>query len=199
MWIHNYGDSMKKDYLKYGTILIIAVLIIVFIYPTLYQYDKFDQKIPVRINRVTGSASLLYPTGWEPAESTEPSTPTLPTVTEMDQFKKEMDNRFNNLKQSIEKDMADKLSAQVVASIKSDIDKAKKEIQDYKTAQLDPNNSFGVGSTKEEVKRIMGIPDSTFINDPGNYEEWSYGLSSVKFVNGKVTEWRNTTKNLKLK
>lgn len=52
-------------------------LILVFVYPTLYVYDKIDQKWPVRINRITGKTEVLYLDGWytlgiyedEPAET----------------------------------------------------------------------------------------------------------------------------------
>ena len=55
---------MKKELVRYVALLIGLMIIVIFVYPTLYQYDKYDQKIPVRINRLTGKTELLYPTGW---------------------------------------------------------------------------------------------------------------------------------------
>lgn len=40
------------------------VLVSIFIYPTLYKYDKLDQKYPVKINRLTGKTEILTMNGW---------------------------------------------------------------------------------------------------------------------------------------
>jgi len=43
------------------TIIICGVLF----WPTLYRYDKFAGKLPVRMNRLTGYTEILYGSGWE--------------------------------------------------------------------------------------------------------------------------------------
>lgn len=44
--------------------------------------------------------------------------------------------------------------------------------------------TFGVGSTKAEVRAVQGQPDQTSAN------EWRYGSSSVYFGKDRVTGWR---------
>jgi len=56
---------MKKEIIKYLALIIIIVFIGLFIYPTIYRYDKLDQKWPIRINRITGNTEVLYTTGWK--------------------------------------------------------------------------------------------------------------------------------------
>jgi hypothetical protein len=54
--------------------------------------------------------------------------------------------------------------------------------------------SFTVGSTKEDVVRVMGTPTSVFPYS------WSYGASTVNFDNeGKVKSWSIVDKPLKVK
>jgi hypothetical protein len=43
------------------TLIICGVLF----WPTLYRYDKFVGKLPVRINRLTGYTEILYASGWK--------------------------------------------------------------------------------------------------------------------------------------
>lgn len=56
--------------------------------------------------------------------------------------------------------------------------------------------TFGFGSTQESVEKIMGPPTS--IRDYSFFTVWSYGLSTVTFENGIVTEWNNYSHNLKV-
>lgn len=44
------------------TVLVIGILF----WPTLYRYDKFNQRFPVRINRLTGYTEVLTWEGWSP-------------------------------------------------------------------------------------------------------------------------------------
>lgn len=193
---------MKKEYIKYGWLTLVIILILIFVYPTLYQYDKFNQKLPIRMNRISGTTEMFDGTGWNVTEKEKPK------ASEMNQFKKDMDDRFNNLRDSIEKDISDKLSSQVVTSIKGDlakatsdiqddIAKAKSEIADYKKSQLDPNNSFTVGSTEDVVKKIMGTPTS--ISTISYLSTWYYGSSRVEFSYDKVTGWNEGNKKLNTK
>ena len=52
---------------------------------------------------------------------------------------------------------------------------------------------FTLGSTKDEVLAIQGTPDS-FSDD-----SFTYGFSTVYFSNGRVTSWRNSLKELKVR
>lgn len=55
-----------------GAVIVFALLV----WPTLYHFDRMDlgpgQSFPVRINRITGSTEILYPSGWR-APSQEPN------------------------------------------------------------------------------------------------------------------------------
>ncbi len=56
---------------------------------------------------------------------------------------------------------------------------------------------FGIGSTKDEVLKIMGTPDYMFESLSTSY--WRYGNSRVEFDrNGKVRAWHNIDFNLKV-
>ena len=48
---------------------------------------------------------------------------------------------------------------------------------------------FTIGSTKSEVATVMGTP--TQLHNFGSAEIWSYGLSSITFRDGAVSEWDN--------
>lgn len=65
---------MKKIVIRYLAITIIVVLFGVFIYPTMYKYDKMDQKWPVRINRITGKTEVLNQAGWQALSSNTETT-----------------------------------------------------------------------------------------------------------------------------
>lgn len=56
---------MKKQLTRYGFIASILVLIFIFVYPTIYRYDKLDQKVPIRINRITGKTEMFSADGWK--------------------------------------------------------------------------------------------------------------------------------------
>lgn len=48
-------------------LVVIVVMFASFVWPTLYRYDHLtlgDSRVPVRINRFTGNAQLLYVYGW---------------------------------------------------------------------------------------------------------------------------------------
>lgn len=49
-----------------------------------------------------------------------------------------------------------------------------------------------IGSTKEDVKKIMGAPDSLMDFT------WGYGLSNIEFYGDKVIGWYNIDNNLKI-
>lgn len=51
---------------------------------------------------------------------------------------------------------------------------------------------FTFGSTQDEIKQIMGTPDSII----GNM--WGYGYSTITFSDGKVSGWSDNSNNLKV-
>lgn len=55
----------------------------------------------------------------------------------------------------------------------------------------DPFSSFKIGSTKEQVKKIMGTPTAVYEDDYFKKTTWYYGRSSIVFKNGKVKEYFN--------
>lgn len=60
------------------------------------------------------------------------------------------------------------------------------------------SGKFSIGSSKSEVLRIQGTPTGTMKLDAINKEIWSYGISSVTFSSGKVSEYSNLDNNLKV-
>lgn len=58
-------------------------------------------------------------------------------------------------------------------------------------------NYFTIGSTEDEVIDVMGDP--TTYNTIGPFKTLSYGLSSVKFEDGRVTGYDNEDGNLKVR
>lgn len=55
---------MYKKVILYVVSIISVTLILLFVYPTMYRYDKLDQKWPVKIHRVTGETQVLTNNGW---------------------------------------------------------------------------------------------------------------------------------------
>lgn len=51
--------------------IVLVLLLLVFVWPTMYRYDKMDQKWPVRINRVTGKTEILYSDGWQDVKANQ--------------------------------------------------------------------------------------------------------------------------------
>ncbi len=56
----------------------------------------------------------------------------------------------------------------------------------------DPDGCFSSGSTRAEVSRVMGAPDSTV------YGEWVYGRSGITFGYGTVSDYHNEDLNLRI-
>lgn len=189
---------LRRDIFITCSILSALILFSIFIYPTLYKYEKLDQKTPVKINRITGSTELLTSNGWVSVDD--------PSNTEMENLRSELFAVLQRDRETLQAEVIDKIKAdldtvksEVTQNIKSDIDKAKLEVELYKQSELDLNNYFGIGSTMNEVKNIMGAPDQTSRTDFFNQDIWYYGSSSVTFVNGKVKEYSNSQFGKKLR
>ncbi|MCH2271617.1 MAG: hypothetical protein MK510_14065, partial [SAR324 cluster bacterium] len=68
---------------------------------------------------------------------------------------------------------------------------------DLKLEKISTKGYFQLGSTTDELKSVMGVPDN--IEDhSGLYSYWYYGNSKVKIVKEKVTVWENKG-NLKIR
>lgn len=68
---------VKKDLIA----IICAGLITSFgvlVWPGLYHYDKLDQKLPVKINRITGDTQVLTSKGWMKLGDYQPPAPKPP-------------------------------------------------------------------------------------------------------------------------
>jgi outer membrane protein assembly factor BamE (lipoprotein component of BamABCDE complex) len=55
--------------------------------------------------------------------------------------------------------------------------------------------SFTIGSSMDDVASLMGTPST--ISNYGDTVYWHFGLSSVTFTHGRVSEWANYDNNLK--
>jgi hypothetical protein len=69
------SSVLKREAIKYLFLLTVVLLIAIFVYPTIYHYDKLEQKYPVRINRLTGKTEVLYRDGWK--DTTKKTKPTI--------------------------------------------------------------------------------------------------------------------------
>jgi hypothetical protein len=60
---------MKKELIRYAFIITLLIYISVFIYPTLYLYTEYDNRLPIKTNRITGKSWIFVPSdGWRVAE-----------------------------------------------------------------------------------------------------------------------------------
>jgi len=58
---------------------------------------------------------------------------------------------------------------------------------------------FTVGSSKDEVLQAQGNPTGINKYEEMGEEVWSYGFSTVTFKNGRVSEYSNSSRNLKVR
>jgi hypothetical protein len=58
---------------------------------------------------------------------------------------------------------------------------------------------FTIGSTEDEVLEVMGDPTNIIDFGSIGMKQFSYGISTVSFKNGKVDGYSNFGKNLKVK
>jgi hypothetical protein len=58
---------------------------------------------------------------------------------------------------------------------------------------------FTVGSTEDEVINVMGDPTNIIDFGTAGMKEFSYGLSTISFKDGKVNGYNNFGNNLKVK
>ncbi len=186
-----------KKILSNAVILLFIIAFGIFIYPGIYEYDKSEQRYPVKINRLTGSAQILRGDGWHKIDSpkeSEMQSLRIELQTKLDQQKKELLEVLNADRENVKNDITNSIESKIITQVQNDLKAVNEEITAYKKFETDPANYFSIGSTKEEVKKIMGPPTGT--NDFFDY--WYYGLSRITFKNGKVSEYSNDG-NLRIK
>ncbi|MBD7971096.1 hypothetical protein [Paenibacillus gallinarum] len=181
----------------------------IFVYPTMYKYDKLEQKYPVMINRITGETKTLTDTGWTNANDYNIATE------EMEEFKeqimKEISLQRENIKNETIKTLYDEIDAirekqDVINTTAVEVEEVDQEdeapsLVEYLQEgepETDPSDLekgyFEIGDTKETVEQVMGKPDA--ISSYLNFETWMYELSLVKFKNGVLSEYDNMSDNL---
>ncbi|MBE0336426.1 hypothetical protein [Paenibacillus sp. 23TSA30-6] len=197
----------------YPVVLASIVLFGLFIYPTMYKYDKLNQKYPVMINRLTGEAKILTQDGWQ-------STPDIDSALgKMEQYKGEISVEIDNQKEEITQDVMAAVERQLdeikTQSASSNQNSSESEFAAVRNRDVDlPNNkptqddqfienqnnkkgTFSKGDSMDKVKEVMGTPSG--ISGFGMYETWMFDLSSVNFTDGKVTGWSDISHNLRIK
>jgi len=199
---------MKKEIVRYSGIAIIVILFGLFIYPTMYEYDKLDQKYPVKINRITGKTEVLYPgSDWADVASNAQST-SVPVPTSNTTI---ANNTSANTREEPERDQKGLTFDEYFEIIKNNTDYPDKldrnheylawkrkvlGIIPYSDKPDDNGERFTIGSSKEEVRKVMGTPDQIALDG----YRWYYGSSYVHFTGSdpKVSEYNNAGKNLKI-
>lgn len=188
---------MKNKIGFYVSIIVVIFLFGILFYPTLYRYDKLDQRYPVKINRITGKTEVLTDKGWNLVENiTEDKMASLRT-----ELMNKLDADRKGLKDEISEQVTTTIKDDILSKVKDDLNKTNTEITQYKKFELDPTNYFTIGSTMEDVKKIMGVPTSsgeTYLIS-GKYMQWTYGSSTVIFSNNKVKEYTNLGENLRVR
>ena len=71
-------------------------------------------------------------------------------------------------------------------------------VQLHPSSPTDRIEYFTVGSLKDVVIEVQGTPDSISKYESLNVETWKYGYSTIKFKSGRVDEYNNSSKNLKV-
>lgn len=185
---------MKKELIRYAFISILLILVGLFVYPTMYRYDKFDQKIPVRINRVTGKTELLSTQGWMVATSTPtPEPPPIKVVAPIPSPSPTPSTyngeTFQQWYERVIKELPEGQTAPSRTLLFFRFERARLGVYDK---LVEPKDYFTLGSTKNEVKKVMGAPDSI----DTYFDTWWYESSSVKFENSKVKEYHDSQTKL---
>lgn len=193
---------MKKELIRYFAITLVVILVGFFIYPTMYRYDKFDQKIPVRINRVTGKTEFLSLSGWQLAAATPTPTPAqiskLVVSTPSPSPSPELTYKgetFNQYYERASNNLNPGQSKPTRGAMFIEWEQARLGLSDR---LVDPIDYFTVGSTKDEVRKVMGVPTSISVYSTG--DDWYYDTSVINFdKNDKVKSYHNFGDRLKVR
>jgi hypothetical protein len=213
MWIYKGNSLMWKPKIqqifKYVFIIICIVAFGIFIYPGIYKYDKLDQKFPVLINRITGETKILFSDSWSTVGNIDAK------LSEFESYKNEILEAINSQNEQIKESVIESVQAeldhgrkQLITETASEpnptyedgtsvfdavrnrdrgTESASEFIASSKEASISSIGitKFGLGDTKETVKKSMGTP-SSIINDG---DTWFFGSSIVNFDNGIVIGW----------
>lgn len=68
------NEQRKNMLFAFAGIIICIIVFSLLIYPGIYKYDKFNQTLPVKINRFTGHTEVLTSNGWEEFKNTQTET-----------------------------------------------------------------------------------------------------------------------------
>ncbi|MGG1638256.1 hypothetical protein [Paenibacillus sp. NRS-1760] len=182
---------MKFSKMSYIIVPVSIILFGLLVYPTLYKYDKLEQKYPVKINRITGEAKILREDGWiTTADSNVYEDKMLA-------YKNEIEDLISRQNDVIAAQVSEAVKEEVLAGVTDQLASVEQEITDYKEHKTDAENYFTQGDSMEKVKSAMGTPDSVL--NVGPYDTWYYGRSSVKFHSEVVSGWENNDGNLMIK
>ena len=69
--------------------------------------------------------------------------------------------------------------------------------EETKKDKVNHESYFTIGSTEDEVLEVMGDPAS--LDKIGPFKTYNYGLSYIRFKDGRVESYGNTDGNLKIK
>lgn len=190
---------MTKEMMRFVFAIIILISIMIFGYPTLYKYDKLDQKYPVKINRITGKTQILSGYGWTTVDGNVTSasiqekqlspTPSSPEPTKPETYNGET---FDQFYERVLKELNPGQSIPDKSYLYLDWSRASLGIND---SVVEPKDYFTIGSSKDEVKKAMGIPKSM----DEEFGNWYYGNSHIKFKSDKVFEYSNVDGNLRVR
>ncbi|MCA0754883.1 hypothetical protein KP806_07460 [Paenibacillus sp. N4] len=182
---------MKFSKMSYIIVPVSIILFGLFVYPTLYKYDKLEQQYPVKINRITGEVQILRGDGWiTTADSNIYEDKMLA-------YKNEIEDLINRQNDEIAAQVTEAVKEEVLDEVTEQLASVEQEITAYKEHKTDAENYFTQGDSMDKVKSAMGTPDS--ISNVGPYDTWYYGRSSVKFHNDVVSGWDNNDGNLMIK
>lgn len=185
--------TLKKEIIRYIALSVLIVLFGLFVYPTMYKYDKFDQRIPVKINRITGKTEFLYAQGWTVAAPTTTPSPTTTPLKTPEPSKEPETYNGETYKQYYSRVIKELKPGQPIPDEDSLYLKWKRAALGL-GKMVDPKDYFTIGSSQEEVKAANGVP--TAIYTYSSELVWHFNQSTVTFVNGRVTKYSNTSSNL---
>jgi len=191
---------MKRIYL-FSLCFVLIISFGIFIYPGLYKYDKFNQKYPVKINRLTGQTQILSVNGWADVGGYDSA------ADKMEQYKNEISELLSVQNEKIKNDVLSSIRVELDSIKESYISNSeasefdgvrnRNKIPNEINSSLESNEFFEKGDSPDRVQEVMGTPDSIIGGEL--HEIWKYGNSSVTFSNGTVNGWSNRDNNLKLK
>jgi uncharacterized protein YoxC len=177
----------KKKYILYLLIPVSVVLFGLFIYPTLYKYDKLDQSNPVMINRLTGEVKILTEQGWKSSEDYNAAND------EMKSYRDEVMARIDSLSDEVRDKVLDSISEDIQALKEEATQAAMVEIE-QEQKQLEEIKKFKKGLRREKLKQawaqLIKFLQLLLERKRGSMEGQLSILKMVWFLDGET--WRAT-------